>query len=366
MVAMVPERRGDPGVQDLTAFVFNIMRFATHDGPGIRTVVFFKGCPLSCWWCHNPEGQSFLPDRLYFTERCRHCLECGAICPEHAISEIEGVVHTSDACTLCGTCTTVCMAEARQIAGQHYTVEELIAEVEKDVVFFDESGGGVTLSGGEPLSQPVFVTRFLAACRERGIFTTLETCGFAQPDVFRSEAGGGVTLSGGEPLSQPVFVTRFLAACRERGIFTTLETCGFAQPDVFRQVALQADLVLFDLKFVDPAKHCQYTGVSNDLILRNLEQLVADRRPLTVRIPVIPGVNDSTEDIGGFVDYLSRLRPPAIELPPSPRIGADKYRRLGLPYKLPDTPQPAAADLAPFRDALTEAGLNVAPLTPGG
>jgi len=303
-------------VQDLTAFVFNIMRFATHDGPGIRTVVFFKGCPLSCWWCHNPESQSFLPDRLYFVERCRHCLECAAICPEHAISEVDGVLRTSTACTLCGTCTTVCMAEARQIAGQRYTVDELIAEVEKDVVFFDESSGGVTLSGGEPLSQPIFVTSFLAACRVRGIATTLETCGFAQPDVFL-------------------------------------------------QAARQADLVLFDLKFVDPAKHLVYTGASNDLILRNLEQLVAERRPLTVRIPVIPGVNDSTEDIGGFVEYLSRLRPPAIELLPYHRIGADKYRRLGLPYKLNDAPQPAAADLAPFRDALTRAGLNVAPLTPG-
>ena len=307
---MVPERRGELGVQVLTAFVFNIMRFATHDGPGIRTVVFFKGCPLSCWWCHNPESQSFQPDRLYFAERCHHCLECAAICPEHAISEVDGVVYTSAACTLCGTCTTVCMAEARQIAGRRYTVEELIAEVEKDVVFFDESGGGVTLSGGEPLSQPVFVASFLAACRERGISTTLETCGFAQPDVFR-------------------------------------------------QAARQADLVLFDLKLVDMAKHRQYTGAANELILRNLEQLVADRRRLTVRIPVIPGVNDSTEDIGGFVEYLSRLRPPAIELLPYHRIGADKYRRLGLPYKLPDTPQPAATDLAPFRDALTRAGLNV-------
>ena len=312
---MVPELQRDLGVQDLTAFVFSIMRFAIHDGPGIRTVVFFKGCPLSCWWCHNPESQSFLPDRLYFTERCRHCLECAAICPEQAISEVDGVVKTSDACTLCGTCTTVCMAEARQIAGQRYTLNELIAEVEKDVVFFDESGGGVTLSGGEPLSQPVFVTSFLAACRERGISTTLETCGFAQPAVF-----------------QPA--------------------------------ARQADLVLFDLKFIDPEKHRKYTGASNDLILRNLEQLVADRCPLTVRIPVIPGINDSPEEIGGFVEYLSRVRPPAIELLPYHRIGADKYRRLGWPYRLPDTPQPAA-DLAPFRDALTEAGLNVAPLTPG-
>jgi pyruvate formate lyase activating enzyme len=310
MVAMVPERRGDPAVQDLTAFVFNIMRFATHDGPGIRTVVFFKGCPLSCWWCHNPEGQSFLPDRLYFTERCRHCLECAAICPEHAISEVDGAMQTSAACTLCGTCTTVCMAEARQIAGQRFTLNELIAEVEKDVVFYDESGGGVTLSGGEPLSQPAFVTSFLAACRERGIRTTLETCGFVQPAVFQ-------------------------------------------------QAACLADLVLFDLKFTDPAKHRQYTGVSNDLILGNLQQLVADRRPLTVRIPVIPGVNDSTEDIGGFVEYLSRLRPPAVELLPYHRIGADKYRRLGLPYRLADTPQPAAANLARFRDALAQTGLNV-------
>jgi pyruvate formate lyase activating enzyme len=183
--------------------------------------------------------------------------------------------------------------------------------------------------------------------------------------VFFDESAGGVTLSGGEPLSQPVFVASFLAACQDRGISTTLETCGFAQPEVFQQAALQADFVLFDLKLIDPAKHLRYTGVSNDLILRNLEQLVAGRRPLTVRIPVIPGVNDSTEDIGGFVEYLSRLRPPAIELLPYHRIGAGKYRRLGSPYKLPDTPQPAAADLEPFRDALTEAGLNVAPLTPG-
>ncbi len=313
---MVSERRGESGVQDLTAFVFNIMRFATHDGPGIRTVVFFKGCPLSCWWCHNPESQSFLPDVLYFEDRCRHCLECAAVCPEHAISEIDGVVQTSAACALCGTCTTVCMAEARQIAGQRYTLDELIAEVEKDVVFYDESGGGVTLSGGEPLSQPVFVASFLAACRERGIRTAMETCGLAQPAVFA-------------------------------------------------QTALQADLVLFDLKLIDPARHLQYTGVSNELILRNLERLMAERRPLTVRIPVIPGVNDSTEEIGRFVAYLSRVRPPAIELLPYHRIGADKYRRLGLPYKLPDTPQPAAADLAPFRNALTEAGLNVVPLSPG-
>src|ERR1035437_2992874 len=173
MVSTVPERPGGSSIHDVTAFVFNVMRFATHDGPGIRTTVFLKGCPLSCWWCHNPESQSFLPERLYFEERCRHCLECAAVCPQHAIHEVNGVLATFDTCTFCGTCTEICMAEARQIAGRRYTVDELIAEVERDIVFFDESGGGVTLSGGEPLSQPVFVASFLAACQERGIATTL-------------------------------------------------------------------------------------------------------------------------------------------------------------------------------------------------
>jgi pyruvate formate lyase activating enzyme len=295
---------------EVSAFVFNIMRFATHDGPGIRTTVFLKGCPLSCWWCHNPESQSFQPDRLYFEERCRHCLECAAACPHHAISEVDGVVFTSDACTRCGTCTEVCMAEARQIAGKRYSLDELLAEVEKDVVFFDDSGGGVTLSGGEPMSQPVFVAAFLDACRERGIHSVVETCGFAQPATFRN-------------------------------------------------VASRADMVMFDLKLVDAEKHKLHTGVSNELILANLEELVP-LRPVTVRIPVIPGINDSEEDIRQFAEYLDRLRPAMVELLPYHRIGTDKYRRLGMEYKLTDTPQPAAPDLEQFRDVLVHKGLSVA------
>src|SRR5215831_17921551 len=133
MIATAPER---PGISGL---VFNIMRFATHDGPGIRTTVFLKGCPLSCWWCHNPESQSFLPDRLYFEERCRRCLDCLRACPQQAIREADGELCTSDACALCGRCAEVCMAEARQFAGARYSVRELLAEVEKDVVFFDDS-----------------------------------------------------------------------------------------------------------------------------------------------------------------------------------------------------------------------------------
>jgi len=295
---------------EVLALIFNIMRFAMHDGPGIRTTVFFKGCPLSCWWCHNPESRSFLPDRLYFEERCRHCLDCVAICPQHAISDTDGCVTTSSACDCCGQCVEVCMAEARQIAGQRYTVAELLAEVEKDGIFFDDSGGGVTLSGGEPLSQPAFVAAFLRGCRERGIETAIETCGFTQTETFLN-------------------------------------------------TAMLAGRILFDLKLADPEKHRRYTGVSNDLILRNLEALAARHPAVTVRIPVVPGVNDSSEDIARFAACLTGLHAGQVELLPYHRIGADKYRRLGLEYKLNGTPQPTAAELAQFRDVLAQAGLQV-------
>ena len=295
---------------EASALILNIMRFATHDGPGIRTTIFFKGCPLSCWWCHNPESQNFRPDRLYFEERCRHCLDCIAICPQHAIHDIDGVVTTSNSCDYCGECTEACMAEARQIAGHRYTVAELLAEVEKDVVFFDDSGGGVTLSGGEPLSQPIFAAAFLRACRERGIRTAVETCGFAQAEIF-------------------------------------LET------------ALLADRILFDLKLVDAEKHRRYTGVSGDAILDNLEALIARHRAVTIRIPVVPGINDTDQDMSQFAACLAALRPQHVELLPYHNIGAAKYRRLGITYKLTDTPQPAAADMGRFRDVLTRAGLHV-------
>jgi pyruvate formate lyase activating enzyme len=293
-----------------TACVFNVMRFATQDGPGIRTTVFFKGCPLSCWWCHNPESQNFQPDRMYFEERCRRCLDCVTACPQHAIQLDDGRISTSDACTCCGECTEVCMAEARQIVGRRYTVEELIAEVEKDLIFFDDSGGGVTLSGGEPLSQPVFAAEFLIACRDRGIGTVLETCGFATSDTFLT-------------------------------------------------VALLADQIFFDLKFVDPEKHRLYTGVPGDRILRNLEALIARGHAVTMRIPVIPGINDSVRDVAQFAAYLGNLRPPRVELLPYHRTGAGKYQRLGLQYKIDETPEPSQEQLAVFGDVLRGAGLNV-------
>ena len=295
---------------EFTAVIFNIMRYSTQDGPGIRTTVFFKGCPLSCWWRHNPESQRLQPELLYIEERCRHCGDCVTACPQHAIEQVEGTVRTSALCRRCGQCTEVCQAEARQIAGQRLTVGELVAEIERDLIFFEESAGGVTLSGGEPLAQPRFVSALLGACRERGIRTVLDTCGYAPSGVFLN-------------------------------------------------VAPLADLVLFDLKLMDPVRHKQYTGVSNRRILANLEQLVARGGAVTVRIPVLPGINDTDDDIRQFARYLEKLPASEVELLPYHHIGAGKYKRLGLTYRLGDAPQPTAADLARFRDALVRAGLNV-------
>ena len=293
-----------------TAVIFNIMRFSTQDGPGIRTTVFFKGCPLSCWWCHNPESQRLQPELLYLEERCRHCGDCLVACPQHAIQQVDGTMRTSALCRRCGQCTEVCQVEARQIAGRRLTVGELVAEIERDLIFFEESRGGVTLSGGEPLAQPRFVSALLGACRDRGIPTVLETCGYAPSSVFLS-------------------------------------------------VALTADLVLFDLKLMDPVKHKRYTGVSNRRILGNLRELVARGRPVTVRIPVMPGINDADDEIQQFAGYLTALPASQVELLPYHHIGAGKYKRLGLTYRLGDAPRPSAADLARFSDALTRAGLKV-------
>ncbi len=294
-----------------TALIFDIMRFATHDGPGIRTTVFFKGCPLACRWCHNPESQCYQPDLLYFEERCRKCGDCAAACPEHAIEIIDGIPRTRrDLCRRCGHCADFCDAEARRIAGRRMTLREVAAEIERDLIFFEESGGGVTLSGGEPVSQP----RFAAA---------------------------------------------LLRACRRLGIHTALETCGFAHPDTFLHVALAADLVLFDVKLIDPALHRQYTGVSNAGILTNLEALVARRRAVTVRIPVVPGVNDTEEEMEQFARVLGGIGRLPVELLPYHRIGAEKYWRLGLTYGMQTTPEPAAADVARFAAHLVESGLQV-------
>lgn len=279
--------------------IFHVMRFSLRDGPGIRTTVFLKGCPLRCSWCHNPEGQSFGPSLMFFEERCRHCGDCALVCP-HGLTE----------CEACGRCVEACVAEARQLAGHPMSVAEALAEIERDVVFFDESGGGVTLSGGEPLAQPEF-------------------------------AGA------------------LLAACRARGIHTALDTCGMAPADVLLRVAAHADLVLFDLKAMRGGLHVEYTGAPNTAILGNLEALAAAGRSVIVRYPLIPGVNDDDGELRAMAEFLRPLGLRRLDLLPYHRMGIDKYRRLGIrcPLEVFPSPDPARAD--EVAEALRRQGLEV-------
>jgi len=298
------------GASGQAGLVFDIQRYALHDGPGIRTTVFFKGCPLTCWWCHNPEGRSPKPDLMFFENRCLVCGDCIRVCPHGAVHCLKGEVRTDSECQVCGTCAEACPAGARKVAGRHMTVAEVMREVEQDLIFWDESGGGVTFSGGEPLAQPRFLESLLDACREKRIHTVLETCGLANRDVV----------------------------------------LGLSE---------KAGLVLFDLKTLDPVKHKKFTGVSNDSIVANLEALAAKHTAVMVRYPIIPEINDDSENVGRMVSLLSRLRLWQIHLLPYHESGTEKYKRLGMEFRLDDIKAPPASLVTKIAAEFEKAGFKV-------
>jgi len=297
-------------MNDATGIVFRIDRFAVHDGPGIRTTVFLKGCPLRCWWCHSPESQAEAPEVLIHPDRCERCGTCLTVCPNDALVEENGrFVPVVTRCTTCGTCVEECPCGARALAGSRVSVAEVMDTVARDVVFFDESGGGVTFSGGEPLMQPDFLGALLEACRAREIHTAVDTSGMAPWEAFEA-------------------------------------------------IAANVRLFLFDVKIVDDARHRTFTGGSNARILENLRRLAAIHPAVRLRFPLIPGVTDDDENVEAVGRLVRSLGLPAIDVLPYHRAGLSKYARLGVEYRLPDVRPPAPGAVAAIVARLAAFGLD--------
>ena len=265
----------------ITGIIFNVQRFSIYDGPGIRTMVFFKGCNLRCLWCHNPESQNAEPERFFYAEKCVHCGKCLSVCSKAFLA----------CCDSCGRCVAVCTHNAREITGRVVSTEKLYEDIIKDKAFYDLSGGGVTFSGGEPLLQPEFLLQMLQKCKESGIHTAVETAGNVKNEIMQS-------------------VLQF------------------------------TDLVLFDLKAINPVPHKKCTGTSNRLILENARWLKENcQEKILFRMPVVPGYNDSE------VETVARFAEPVkLELLPYHRTGAGKYAALGRLYAV-ESVQPPSTEM---------------------
>ncbi len=296
----------------MEATIFNVQRFSTEDGPGIRTTVFFKGCPLRCAWCHNPEGISPRPELMWYDTHCIAARDCLAACPESALElTADGMNIDRDKCTACGTCAEECPAAALDIIGVTWTLDKLFDEIVRDVSFYENSGGGITLSGGEVLLQHDFASALIHKCKQNKLHVAVDTTGFASPGIFDNVTG-------------------------------------------------PADLVLLDLKTMDDAASREFTGVSLDLILENARRLGQSGKPVWVRTPVVPGATDSPDNIEAVSRFIVANLPNCerYDLLPFSNLCISKYERLDMPFRFRKTELPAQESMDELKSLAESCGVK--------
>jgi len=296
-----------------TGLIFDIRKYSVHDGPGIRTTVFFKGCPLHCLWCHNPEGQSMTPELMVRTGRClKDCSECLLACEETALIKVADLpVLDKSRCTACGKCAEACPTLAVEVVGRRMDISEVMAAIDKDKIFMDESGGGVTFSGGEPLAHPDFLSELLSQCKRKGIHTAVDTCGFAPAEALD-------------------------------------------------KIVDQVDLFLYDLKLMDEERHKKYTGQSSAIILENLSRLAHKEKKIIIRLPLVSGVNDDEANLSEMAGFLRSLKTVTeISLLPFHRMGKEKYKGLQKQNASEHLNPPSRERLEKIKSGLESHGFSV-------
>ncbi|MDR0852130.1 MAG: glycyl-radical enzyme activating protein [Clostridiales Family XIII bacterium] len=298
-------------MSDIQGTVFNIQRYSIDDGPGIRTTVFMKGCPLRCLWCSNPESQNAKPELTYRYTSCVKCGACVDACPNKALTLGAGGIQVDrERCACCGDCVKTCTAEALQISGKEMTIEEVFKTIKRDDVYYETSDGGVTASGGEILGQADFVAALFKKCHEAGYHTNADTSGYGS----------------------------------EEGLLKILE---------------HSDLVYFDLKHMDPEKHQEAIGISNDVILKNLSIAAKSGVRVVIRFPLIPDYNDTAENLTAMAQFITDLNPEmTIHILPYHRYGESKYAMIGKTYPLSELRENSPEDLERVKNMFESFGLN--------
>ena len=297
-----------------TPYIFNIQKFSTHDGDGVRTTIFFKGCPLRCMWCHNPESQHYYKELIFHQHKCAPCGRCVAKCKQGANSIVDGkIVFDRSKCTACGVCTDWCITEARELAGKEYTVDALVKEAMKDKIFYEQSGGGVTLSGGEVMAS-----------------------------------------------QHMDYVEEVCRKLHENGVSIFIDTSGYTDYKNLKRILPYVDVFLYDIKVMDPEDHKKYIGVDNSLILENLKKLSDEGAGLYIRLPIIQQVNATDEHIESVIHFLkeNNIHARQVNLLPYHDIGKGKYASLDMEYHDDEMSVPVSELMEHFKSMFEEQGFN--------